>query len=241
VGLAWLIVHHFDDSIYRSQIRSRADTEARRIMAGLPLLATIPTGRAMSAPRVVLPASTSVQSALEQCLKAEVPGAPVVDSALRFEGVVAVEALSSSTDPKAAVGPLADAGAPAISLAGQLDTALESITAAHTSWVPVLDDDRRVAGTLSISDLVGAYRRELLAAAQRVSALGTSPGAFEFTVTASSDLAGESLRAAALPDGTLVTSIARGGQVLAPTGDFVLEPGDRLSLLGPSDLSAAAS
>ena len=44
VGLAWLIVHHFDDSIYRSQIRSRSDTEAQRIMAGLPLLATIPTG-----------------------------------------------------------------------------------------------------------------------------------------------------------------------------------------------------
>ena len=241
VGLAWLIVHHFDDSIYRSQIRSRADTEARRIMAGLPLLATIPTARAMSASRLVLSTSTSVRSALERCRQAGVPGAPVVDSATRFEGVVTLEVLSSAHDPDAAIGTLADAGAPAISLASQLDTALESITAAHTSWVPVLDDDRRVAGTLSISDLVSAYRRELLASAQRVSALGASPGAFEFTVTESSDLAGESLRAAEFPDGTLVTSIARDGQVLAPTGDFVIEPGDRLSLLGPSDLSAASS
>lgn len=241
VGLAWLIVHHFDDSIYRSQIRSRADTEARRIMAGLPLLATIPTARAMSAPRLVLPNSTRVQSALERCRQMEVPGAPVVDSAARFEGVVTVDVLSSATDPKAAVGALADAGAPAISLGSQLDSALESITSAHTSWVPVLDDDRHVAGTLSISDLVGAYRRELLASAQRVSALGSSPGAFELTVTAGSELAGESLRAAAFPHGTLVTSIARGGQVLAPTGDFVLEPGDRLSLLGPGEVPGAPS
>ena len=74
-----------------------------------------------------------------------------------------------------------------------------------------------------------------------MSALGASPGAFEFTVTANSDLAGESLRAAEFPEGTLVTSIARDGQVLARTGDFVIEPGDRLSLLGPSDLSAATS
>ena len=50
VGLAWLIVHRFDDTIYRSQIRSRSDTEARRLTAGLPLLATIPTTHAMTAP-----------------------------------------------------------------------------------------------------------------------------------------------------------------------------------------------
>jgi H+/Cl- antiporter ClcA len=241
VGLAWLIVHHFDDSIYRSQIRSRADTEARRIMAGLPLLATIPTVRAMSAPRLVLQTSISRQTALESCREAGVPGAPVVDSAARLEGMVTVEALSSTPEPNSPVGILADAGSPAILLASQLDTALESITAAQTSWVPVIDDDRRVAGTLSISDIVGAYRRELLASAQRVSALGASPGAFEFTVTVSSELAGESLRTAAFPDGTLVTSIARDGQVLAPTGDFVFEPGDRLSLLGPKDLPAPSA
>jgi Trk K+ transport system NAD-binding subunit len=98
--------------------------------------------------------------------------------------------------------------------------------------VPVLDDDRRVAGTLSISDLVAAYRSELLSSAQRVSALGAASGAFELAVTEGSGLAGQALRTAELPEGTLVTSIARNGEVLTPGGDVVLEAGDRLSLLG---------
>jgi Trk K+ transport system NAD-binding subunit len=98
--------------------------------------------------------------------------------------------------------------------------------------VSVLDRDRRVAATVSISDLVQAYRRELLASVERVSALGASAGAFELTVNGRSRLAGHPLRSAGLPEGTLVTSIARNGQILAPSGDVILEPGDRLSLLG---------
>ena len=38
VGLAWLIVRRSDDTIYRSQLRSRADAPAQRLLAGLPLL-----------------------------------------------------------------------------------------------------------------------------------------------------------------------------------------------------------
>ena len=243
VGIAWLIVHHFDDSIYRSQIRSRADTEAQRLMAGLPLLATIPTSRAMATPRLVLTTSTTVREARERSGAADVPGAPVVDGAGRFEGTISVSELVESSGPEAPVGPLADAGAPAISVDSRLDTALESIASAHMSWVPVLDDDRHVVATLSISDLVQAYRRELLASAERVGTLGASAGAFELTVTADSTLAGQPLRLAGLPEGTLVTSIARKGRVLAPTGDVVLEPGDRLWVLGhdPADTSPAVA
>jgi chloride channel protein, CIC family len=240
VGLAWLIVHHFDDSIYRSQIRTRSDTEAQRIMAGLPLLATIPTARAMTPPRLVLQISTTAPQARDLCGAADVPGAPVVDAAGRFAGTISVTALTESSEPKATVGSLADAGAPAISKNSTLDRALESIASAHLSWVPVLDDDRRVVATMSVSDVVQAYRRELLASAERVSALGATAGSFEVSVTKDSTLAGKQLRSAGLPDGTLVTSIARDGRVLTPTGDVVLEPGDRLWVLGqdPSNLAS---
>ena len=242
VGLAWLIVHHFDDSIYRSQIRTRSDTEAQRIMAGLPLLATIPTVRAMTTPRLVLATSTTAPQARDLCAAAHVPGAPVIDGAGRFEGSISLADLTEA-DPKATVGSLADAGAPAISVNSKLDTALESIASAHLSWVPVLDDDRHVLATLSVSDLVQAYRRELLASAERVSALGASAGAYEMSVTQESACAGRQLRSAGFPEGILVTSIARNGHVLAPTGDVVLEPGDRLWVLGhdPSNLSPAVA
>jgi chloride channel protein, CIC family len=233
VGLAWLIVHHFDDSIYRSQIRSRADTEAQRIMAGLPLMAAIPTSHAMSPPRVVLQGALPVREALALCSNAEVPGAPVVDEAGRFEGTVSVATLSKATSGEP-VRSLADAGAPSIVVDSRLDIALEAITSARLSWVTVLDDDRRVAATLSITDLVQAYRRELLASAERVGALGASAGTFELTVADGSGLVGHPLRSAALPEGALVTSIARNGQVLTPSGDIVLETGDHLSMLGPA-------
>ena len=159
VGLAWLIVHHFDDTIYRSQIRSRSDTEARRLTAGLPLLATIPTTHAMAEVRLVLPSSKTVAEAVHLMEAAGVSGAPVVDAAGRFEGTVALTELAEATDQGSRVGDLADAGAPAIALRSRLDSALESISSAHMSWVSVLDDDRRVVGTLAISDLVATYRR----------------------------------------------------------------------------------
>ncbi len=232
VGLAWLIVHHFDDTIYRSQIRSRSDTEARRLTAGLPLLAAIPTTHAMAEVRLVLPSSKTVAEAVHLMEAAGVSGAPVVDAAGRFEGTVALAELAEDTDLGSRVGDLADAGAPAIALRSRLDSALESISSAHMSWVSVLDDDRRVVGILAISDLVATYRRELLASAQRVSALGAASGAFELCVGEGSGLAGRTLRAARLPEGSLVTSIARKGEVLTPSGDVVLKVGDRLSLLG---------
>ena len=140
------------------------------------------------------PSSKSAAKPSKHPWRAGVSGAPVVDAAGRFEGTVALAELTEATDQASRVGDLADAGAPAIMPDSHLDTALESITSADMSWVSVLDDDRRVVGVLSISDLVAAYRRELLASAHRVSALGAASGAFELASAERSGLAGQALR-----------------------------------------------
>ena len=88
------------------------------------------------------------------------------------------------------------------------------------SWVPVLDGDRHVVGTLSLSDLMRAYRRELLASVARVSDLGPGSVGFEVKITADSPAAGKKLRAAGLPKGVIVTSITRGGEVVLPSGRY---------------------
>ena len=95
-----------------------------------------------------------------------------------------------------------------------------------------MDGDRKVVGTLSISDLMGAYRRELLCSVQAVSDIAAGADVFEVRLTAASPAAGKKLRAAGLPKGVIVTSISRGGEVVLPSGDTVLVVGDRLSLLG---------
>jgi H+/Cl- antiporter ClcA len=237
VGISWLIVRRNDDTIYRSQLKSRADAPAQRLLAGLPLLAAIPTTRAMVKPRLVITAALSTDAVKDALDHAGLDGAPVVDPAGRFAGTVARAALASRSERQRTVSDLVDAGAPIASASSRLDVALESLTEAPLSWVPVLDDDRRVVGTLSISDVVRAYRQELLASAERVSDLGATTGASQMTITADSPITNKALRWAGLPKGLLITSITRGDQVFVPNGDTVLVEGDHLSVLGqPSDL-----
>jgi Trk K+ transport system NAD-binding subunit len=96
----------------------------------------------------------------------------------------------------------------------------------------VLDTDRRVVGTLSMSDLVRAYRSELQASFARLTDLAPGTSAYEVVIADHSPVAGKRLRRAGLPRGVLVTSITREGDVILPTGDTVLLSGDRLSVLG---------
>jgi CBS domain-containing protein len=232
VGIAWLIVRRSDDTIYRSQLRSRADAPAQRLLAGLPLLTAIPTARAMAAPRLVVMARQSVDEARRALAGAGVTAAPVVDEAGRFEGSVARTDLDSSREHDRSVGELADPASLTVPMSSHLDIALEALMESVSSWVAVLDGDRRVVGTLSLSDLMRAYRRELLASVARLSDLVPGSDGLEVKITADSPVAGKTLRAAGLPRGAVITSITRGDEVVLPSGDTVILVGDRLSLLG---------
>ena len=231
VGLSWLIVRRNDDTIYRSQLKSRADAPAQRILAGLPLLGAIPTLRAMVTPRVIISADMAPTAAKRALEGANLNGAPVIDGAERFMGTVSCEALASTANRRS-VSDLVDAGAPVVSASSRLDVALESLTEAPLSWVPVLSDDRRVIGTLSISDIVRAYRQELAGSAERMNGLGTRAGVSLLTISGDSPMAGKTLRQAALPKGLLITSVTRGDRVFVPNGDTELTEGDELSVLG---------
>ncbi|HVX20304.1 MAG TPA: chloride channel protein [Acidimicrobiales bacterium] len=233
VGLAWLIVRRSDDTIYRSQLRSRADAPAQRLLAGLPLLAAIPTARAMAPPRLVLAAGLPADEGLRRMDAAGVQGAPVVDGDGRFEGTVARTALEGTERQGRPCGDAADAGAPVALQETDLGTALEALTAAPASWVPVTDDDRRVVGILSTSDLVHAYRRELADNVRRLSDPGPGTGLYEVRVTDASPAAHRELGSLALPAGVLVTAVTRGDDVVVPTGRTTLLPADRLTVIGP--------
>jgi len=236
VGISWLIVREDDDTIYRSQLKSRADAPAQRLLAALPLLAAIPTIRAMAKPRLVITAEQNRDAVKEALDHRGINGAPVVDGDGPFEGTLSRSAMTSKGERRA-LRDLVDTGAPTVSGASRLNVALESLTEAPFSWVPVLDDERRVVGTLSISDVVRAYRQELAAGAERVSELGAMTGASRVTISSDSTIAGKSLRQAGLPKGLLITSISRGDAIFVPDGDTIFAVGDHIFALGkPSDL-----
>jgi CBS domain-containing protein len=237
VGLATLIVRRSDDTIYRSQLRSRADSPAHRILTGLPLLGVARASQAMAVPRCVVPNSLDVATARNLLEQSGVKAAPFVDEKGRYVGVVTLEALRrASEEPDSpALVTLVDIGYLPIHQDVHLDVVLDTLTSTPQTWVAVVDNERRVIGTIATSDLIGSYRRSLQASLRRVSEVSESSGMLDVVVSENSPIVGASLRAAAIPKGVLITAIERGREVIRPNGDTVICAGDRLMVLGTSE------
>lgn len=234
VGLATLIVRHTDATIYTSQLRNRAESPAHRILAGLPLLATVPAADAMALPRCVVGDSMDLRAAAERMTTSGVRGAPCVDAEGRYVGAVTLDALreAASAPMAAELAQLVDTSVLPIRGQQHLDVVLDVLTSAPQTWVPVIDDDRRVAGTISISDVVRGYERALEARLRTAADITGAAGAAEIVVADRAAIDGTALRAAGLPRGVLITAIARGNEVISPVGDTVIRAGDRLMALG---------
>jgi len=152
-------------------------------------------------------------------------------------GIVTLAALrrASAQPDEPALATLVDTSFLPIHQAVHLDVVLDTLTSTPQAWVAVVDDERRVIGTIATSDLIASYRRSLQASLRRVSEVSGPSGTLDVVVAESSPIVGASLRAAAIPPGVLVTAIERGREVIRPTGDTVICAGDRLMVLGGSD------
>ena len=234
VGLAWFIVRRSDDTIYRSQLKSRADAPAQRLLIGMPVLGSVPVPDAMATPRLVITGDTSVTAARAQLAQKELSGAPVVDSNGRFEGTISLDRLLRIGEAhERTIDAFVDVAAPTVAESANLDVAVEAMSTSAQHWVPVLDSERMVVGTVATSDVVRGYRLGLLASLQRVDA-GGDPGSDRVRVEVGSKLAGRSLHEAALPISVIITTIQRDRDLLVPTGSTRIEPGDELVLIGRS-------
>ncbi|MDH2904293.1 MAG: TrkA C-terminal domain-containing protein [Actinomycetota bacterium] len=73
---------------------------------------------------------------------------------------------------------------------------------------------------------------------RRISELGGTTGISEVLVAENSSIDQAPVRSAAIPRGVLITAIERGSDVIRPNGDTIIQPGDRLMVLGtPDDLA----
>ncbi len=237
VGLAWFIVRRGDDTIYRSQLKSRADAPAQRLLVGMPLLAKVRVRDAMAPPRLVVSEGTSASEVRTQIERLGLPGAPLVDDEGRFEGVISLsDVIRLSTGEGARpVDAAVDSSAPTVSVTAHLDVALDALTSATQRWIPVLDDNREVMGTIATSDVVRGYRLGLLADLRRLDGSSDVAGTYDIDVTSGSSFIDKPLRCAGLPDGIIVTTIQRGRDLVTAAGDTVLKDGDRLVVIGGAD------
>ena len=242
VGLSTLIVRRADDTIYRSQLANRADSPAHRLQVGMPLLGLVTVADAMSRSRVVFDSRNGAVEAAAKLLRESLPGAPVVDEKGAFVGTVSTKALqealpspdpaeSSEADHGPDVGRLADPTAPTVLGTDRLTSALEALMNAGTNWIPVLDADRRVAGILSTSAVVKAYRQGLTTGLRQISQIAPHAVSLDVRVAEQSEAVGRPIRGLGLPPGTIVMTLQRGSEQLLPHGDMEIAPGDTLGVL----------
>ncbi|MGH8988716.1 MAG: TrkA C-terminal domain-containing protein [Acidimicrobiales bacterium] len=249
--------------MYRSQLRTRADSEASRLQFGLPLLNLVQVANAATLPKVLLRDDAPLPEALGELRAAGVPGAPVVDEGGWYLGTVDLQKVVRLLEPPGVTGRAAEEGAvpegavpegavPALTVAAAVDrmatsvpdtarlnVALEALLQAGGEWVTVTSA-RRVVGVLSIGDVVRGYQHALAASAGQISAVSPSAVTIEERVGADSPIAGVLLRAAGLPPGFIIVSVQRAEHMLFATGSTALEPGDLVSALAnPTTVESA--
>jgi CIC family chloride channel protein len=233
VSVAWFIVSRADDSIYRAQLRTRDDSPASRLRFGLPLLPTLRVGDVSSPPKVVLEDGVSVGQAYELLRSAGVPGAPVVDARGTYIGTVGTSVLAevASVDPERRLVALADPTSATVAMDADLEAGLEALVQAGGGWVPVTSGDRRVAGILSASGLIGGYHKALDAYSGYVYNVTSHAVAVEERVGQASAVAGKKIREAGLPPSCIIVTVQHNGSLAYATGSTELAPGDIVSAL----------
>ncbi len=160
VGLATLLVTRFDETIYRSQLRSRSDEPGAHAAQAMPMAGSILVREAMGRPALVVEASWQAGRAQLQMQAAGVSGAPVVDEHGVYVGVL--DRLSEGSEPdRGSAGRLADPTAPAIEGSWTLDDALQALASSGRGWLPVLDEAKRVCGMLGPREIADAHRAAL--------------------------------------------------------------------------------
>ncbi len=233
VAIAWFVVERADDSIYRSQLRTRADSAAARMQFGLPTLGTVSVGSVADEPTVVLGDRDRVADALRSLRQAGVPGAPVVDPTGTYVGTADLAELTvaAAQRPEAAVATMLDATTPTVAAASSLDVGLEALLQAGGRWVTVTGVDRHVAGILSAGGVVRGSRDALAANVGRIADVTAHVVALEERVGSGSPVVAEPVRAVGFPPGTVIVTVQRGDELLFATGDTTFAEGDVVSAL----------
>lgn len=231
IAVAVLVVG--DRTIYRSQLRTRADSPAHRFAATLPTSSAVPITDVMAPPRLVLRAGLSATDALDRLTAAGLPGAPVVNSAGAFIGSVQTVglavAVAENIDEK--VGRLADIHAMTVPKKAGLDAAIDAVASSRGGWIPVLDAGMHVVGIVSTADLMRGWRLAMRSAMRE---LGKSTGKtvlIEETVMKGS--AADTAKVADLiwPRGSVLVAVHRDNALSYPHPDTRLGAGDVLAVL----------
>lgn len=233
VGLAVMVVR--DETIYRNQLPSRADSPAHRLQFSFPLLSSLWVSAALEETNVLVHVGRRIREVKRMLAERRLPGLPVVDSEGRLVGMVSpadLEAVPPDQADTLPVEAVMRRTPVAVPLEATLDTALELLSEHRQAWLPVVEGrGARVVGLVSVSRILKVYRNAARASVRRLRGVTADTELLEFVIEPESSLAGREIRQLGLPPGVLVVSIQRDGRTMVPRGDTVLRAGDLVLVL----------
>ena len=233
VAVVFAMVVNGETTIYRSQLRRRSDSPAHRFDFGLSAASAVPVTDVMAPPRLVITAATPASEALQQLQTAGLPGAPVINTDGAFIGSLQTSALADQVanagDPSA--GRLADVEAVTLPSDAALDAAIDALPASKGGWVPVLDNDMKVQGIISTTDLLTGWQRSMSESLRKLTSAASSSTLVEGTIDHGSPAHGTTVADLGLPHGAIILSTLRAGTFRFPTADHRLAAGDIVTIL----------
>ncbi len=221
------------------------------------VLQAVQVGEIMTTDPAWVPADLSVPDLRDWFRRTRHHGAPVVemsDDSPRLVGIVTLADVAALADP-GETGDIAsmetrtrELTAADICTTNPLTVvpsdpvyrAVQRMAAADVGRLPVVDeaDHGRLVGLVRRADVVSAYQRalsrSLRAQHQRARSRLRNLGGARFVervVPAGAPVAGRTVADIAWPEGTVLTSIRRGGDIVVPRGDTVLRAGDEVVAL----------
>ncbi|HEX2280415.1 MAG TPA: chloride channel protein, partial [Thermomicrobiales bacterium] len=233
VGIATFVVGN--ETMFRSQPVSQADSPVHRYQYAFPLLASLSVAEAMKPAHVTVQPDTQLDDAEAQMHAAGVTGAPVVNADDKIAGILlgsAIALIPEETRPRHIVSDVLAPVETWLDPSASLDLALDTIASGGLSWVPVVHaQEYRLEGIIAVDDILRAYRAALARSARRTTSLATGSTLLELNVNQGSPLLGRALRDLKLPEDALIVSRARNGVVTFPHGDTMFRPGDVVTVV----------
>jgi chloride channel protein, CIC family len=238
--LATFLAERFHaDSVYTAALKRRGIV--LRKSGSVDILDTVEVSQVMSAVRVTATPSMTIDHTERLMHENRSHGLAVVDDG-RLVGIITVSDIArASADGSVTVGEVMTPRPVTVTPATPVSAALERMAALGVGRLPVVDpaDPVRLVGMFRREEAVRAYHEALqtstdselhrMRLAQR-----TDPGAgyYDFRIPLGSVADGRTVREVSWPEGSTLVSIRRQREVLVPTGDTMMLPGDVVTAFG---------
>lgn len=222
VAIATLLVG--DESIYRSQVPTRADSPAHRHRFAFPLLTALPAGRA------AVPVPLVEAEATPGEVRAAMEAARVQQAVVRRSDGSLGEILAADLRAGSVAGTAETLSRPlpaSVQADWPLDRALDLLNEHDRRWLPVVDGPGgEVLGSIDARTLLRSYRRAAALQMRQLAPLAEEMETIEVVVPDEAPVAHRRLADAEFPHGARVVALKRDGHTFVPDGATILLPGD---------------